>query len=62
MAGYTKNYDLLVSGELTQADEGATTREKADRKKHFDYLRVHYKHILESGAVLIVNEPKKWYR
>ena len=41
-----KNYDLLVSGELTQVDEGATTREKADRKKHFDYLRVHYKHIL----------------
>ena len=53
-----KNYDLLVNGELTQVDEGATSREKADRKKHFDYLRVHYKHILESGAVLIVNEPK----
>lgn len=53
-----KNYDLLVNGELTEVDEGATTREKADTKKHFDYLRVHYKHILESGAVLIVNEPK----
>ena len=53
-----ENYDLLVTGKLTQVDEGATSREKADRKKLFDYLRVHYKHILESDAVLIVNEPK----
>ena len=53
-----ENYDLLVAGKLQQVDDGATSREKADRKKQFDYLRVHYKHILASDAVLIVNEAK----
>ncbi|PID33255.1 hypothetical protein CR969_01720 [Candidatus Saccharibacteria bacterium] len=53
-----ENYDLLVSGKLDKAAEHGTHQENAARKKRFDYLRVHYKHILESDAVLIVNETK----
>ncbi len=53
-----KNYDLLVNGQLDKLAEDGTSQENAERKKRFDYLRVHYKHILESDAVLIVNETK----
>ena len=53
-----KDYDLLVRGELPAQQEQYDSGERAAIKKHRGYLRVHYKHILESDAVLIVNEAK----
>lgn len=54
-----EHYDLLVQGKLYKREvDKATSQENADRKKKYDYLKVHYKHILESDAVLIVNETK----
>ena len=53
-----KDYDLLVRGELPAQQEQYDSGERAAIKKHRVYLRVHYKHILESDAVLIVNEAK----
>lgn len=54
-----ENYDLLVQGKMDKLEEDkATSQENAERKKKYDYLKVHYKHILESDAVLIVNEAK----
>lgn len=48
-----ENYDLLVQGKLDVLEEDkATHQENADRKKKYDYLRVHYAHILESDAIL----------
>lgn len=52
-----EHYDLLVQGKLYETLD-ATSQEKSERKKKYDYLKVHYKHILESDAVLIVNEAK----
>lgn len=58
-----ENYDLLVQGKLDKLEEDkATSQENADRKKKYDYFRVHYRHILESDAVLIVNETKNGIR
>lgn len=54
-----ENYDLLVQGKLDPLEEDkATSQENANRKKKYDYLKVHYAHILASDAVLIVNEAK----
>lgn len=53
-----KDYDLLVEGKLPTQQVQYDSGERAAIKRHRNYLRVHYKHILESDAVLIVNEPK----
>ncbi len=52
------NYRDLVSGKLDYQVKAWSVGEKAKIKKEFDYLRQHYKHILESDAILIVNENK----
>ncbi len=54
-----ENYKKYISGEL--GDEYARTigSESLAVKKENDYIRQHYKHILMSDAVLIVNLEKK---
>ena len=53
-----KDYGLLTQGKLPAQQEQYDSGERAAIKKHKDYLRVHYKHILASNAVLIINEAK----
>lgn len=53
-----RDYDLLVQGKLPSQLVQCTAGERAAVKKQHDYLRSHYKHILESDAVLIVNETR----
>lgn len=53
-----ENYRQLVNGELDYQVQLWTAGEKARVKKEYDYFRQHYKHILESDAILIVNEEK----
>ncbi len=53
------DYEAFVRGEkpeiLAKIDQGEHVAVKRDN----DYLRVHYKHILESDAILVVNLEKK---
>ncbi len=42
-----------------EKSKNAPTSERADIKRANDYIRQHYKHILESDAILIVNAEKK---
>lgn len=53
-----ENYRQLVNGELDYQVKLWTEGEKARVKKEYDYFRQHYKHILESDAILIVNDEK----
>ena len=53
-----KDYDLLVQGKLPEQQELYDSGEKAIIKRQKDYLRIHYKNILKSDAVLVVNEVK----
>lgn len=54
-----KDYEALVRGEMPEHDQRIANGEAANIKRENDYFRVHYKHILESDAVLIVNLEKK---
>ncbi len=53
-----ENYRQLVSGELDYQVKLWSEGERARVKKEYDYFRQHYKHILESDAILIVNDEK----
>jgi hypothetical protein len=53
------DYEALVRGEMPDALEREARGEHAALKRENNYLRVHYKHILESDAILIVNLEKK---
>lgn len=53
-----EDYDLLVAGNLPYQQEQYDRGERAAIKRQRDYLRVHYKHILASDAVLVVNGTK----
>ncbi len=52
------DYEALVRGEKKEDLERAANGEAAAIKRENDYLRLHYKHICESDAVLIVNLEK----
>ena len=54
------DYELLVRGEKKEIMDrlGKGSSEHAAVKRDNDYIRVHYKHICESDAVLIVNLEK----
>ena len=54
-----KDYESHVKGEKKAFPDTDDSRENADFKRAHDYIREHYKHILESDAVLIVNSTKK---
>ena len=53
-----EHYRKLVNGELKEQEEMWDKGEKAQVKIKYDYFRLHYKHILESDAIMIVNETK----
>ena len=53
------DYEAHVRGEKKAFPDSDDTEENADFKRAHDYIRQHYKHILESDAVLIVNMEKK---
>lgn len=56
------NYIAYVKGELkdeAHKSMNGTASERAAVKKENDYIRQHYKHILESDAILIINAEKK---
>lgn len=53
------DYEAYVQGEKNMVAHDAPQSEKAEMKRTHNYFRVHYQHILESDAVLIVNGTKK---
>lgn len=52
-----EDYEAYVRGEKQSILDQANI-EHADIKRENDYLKVHYKHILESDAILIINGEK----
>jgi hypothetical protein len=52
------DYEALVRGEREMDLRRAADGEHADVKRENDYLRVHYRNICESDAILIVNLEK----
>ncbi len=52
------DYEAFIRGEKKEILEKVARGEHAQVKRENDYLRVHYKHICESDAVLIVNLEK----
>lgn len=52
------DYEKIVRGEKQNITLLKTSSEKASLKRENNYLKVHYKHILESDAVLVVNLEK----
>lgn len=52
------DYEAFVRGEKKDILKRAARGEHAAVKRENNYLRVHYKHICESDAVLIVNLEK----
>jgi hypothetical protein len=53
-----QDYEDHVNGRGVAFVAGALPGESADFKREHDYIRVHYKHILQSDAILIVNAEK----
>lgn len=53
------DYEAHVRGELRAFPDTDVPGETADFKRAHDYIRAHYRHILQSDAVLIVNLDKK---
>jgi hypothetical protein len=52
------DYEAYARGEKQDHYERFAKGEQASVKRENNYLRVHYQHILESDAVLIVNNTK----
>ena len=52
------HYEALVRGEMKEQLERIAQGEQAAVKRENDYLRQHYRHILESDAILFVNNTK----
>ncbi len=53
------DYEAHVRGEKRAFPDTDIPGESADFKRANNYIKTHYKHILESDAVLIVNLKKK---
>ena len=54
-----QDYQDHVDGKKKAFLDNASAEETAEWKRNNDYIRQHYKHILESDAILIVNSEKK---
>lgn len=52
------DYEAYVAGTKNLLAHDAPHSEKAEMKRSHQYFKVHYQHILESDAVLIVNGTK----
>lgn len=52
------HYRELVEGKRDEQIKLWNAGEKAKVKRENDYFRLHYKHILESDAILVVNDIK----
>lgn len=52
------DYEAFVKGEKLNVVGRGTASEEAAVKKAGNYLKAHYQHILESDAILIVNDEK----
>jgi len=52
------DYEAFVRGEKQDIIKRAYNGEHAAVKRENDYLRQHYKHILQSGVILFVNSEK----
>lgn len=52
------DYEAFVRGEKQEIIVRSYSGEHAAVKRENDYLRVHYKHICQSDAVLVVNLEK----
>jgi hypothetical protein len=52
------DYEAFVRGEKKEILDGVAQGEHAAVKRENDYLRVHYRHICQSDAILIVNLEK----
>lgn len=53
------DYEAFARGEKKDILDRASAGEHAAVMRENDYLKVHYAHILESDAILIVNLEKK---
>jgi len=53
------HYEELVRGERPGDMERLRNGERAAIKREYDYFREHYRHILQSDSVLIVNGEKR---
>lgn len=53
------HYEEYVRGEREDKSDSINKGEAADIKRENNYLKVHYKHICDSDAILIVNLEKK---
>lgn len=53
------DYELISRGEKTNVSTLKTSAEKAHIKRSHDYYRAHYKNILQSDAILVVNLEKE---
>lgn len=53
------DYEAYVRGEKKEHLDRLAKGECAELKRENNYLKVHYKHILESDAILIVNLEKQ---
>ncbi len=56
-AGIGEDYERIVRGELDDHSRH-NAGETADIKRERDYLRYHYKRIMEHDAVIVVNDTK----
>ena len=52
------HYEAFARGELLEIVNRCANGEHAAVKREYDYFNQHYKHILESDAILIVNNEK----
>lgn len=53
------DYEAFNRGEKQDIIKRASSGEAAEMKRKYNYLKVHYQHILESDAILFVNGEKK---
>jgi len=54
-----QDYQDHVDGKKKAFLDGASAEETAEWKRNNNYIKQHYRHIVESDAVLIVNSEKK---
>lgn len=53
------HYEAQVKGGLPEITKRWENGERAALKRDYNYLKVHYEHILESDAILFINATKK---
>ena len=53
------HYEEMVRTNTMEKGQYSDAGEAAAAKRNNDYIRVHYAHILESDAILFVNNTKK---